>query len=39
MNEISAVPVSHDAVALTVNGAARAYSGDGLRRLADVLRD
>ena len=39
MNEISAVPVSHDAVALTVNGAARAYRGDGLRRLADVLRD
>jgi aldehyde oxidoreductase len=39
MNEISAVPVSHEAVALTVNGAARAYRGDGLRRLADVLRD
>ena len=39
MNEISAVPVSHDAVSLTVNGAARAYRGDGLRRLADVLRD
>ena len=39
MNEISAVPVSHDTVSLTVNGAARAYRGDGLRRLADVLRD
>jgi CO/xanthine dehydrogenase Mo-binding subunit/aerobic-type carbon monoxide dehydrogenase small subunit (CoxS/CutS family) len=39
MNEISAVPLSHDSLALTVNGAARAYRGDGLRRLADVLRD
>ena len=39
MNEISAVQVAEDAVALTVNGSARAYRGDGLRRLADVLRD
>ena len=39
MNEISAVQHSQDAVSLTVNGAARSYRGDGLRRLADVLRD
>jgi aerobic-type carbon monoxide dehydrogenase small subunit (CoxS/CutS family) len=39
MNEISAVPVSQESVSLTVNGAARAYRGDGLRRLGDVLRD
>jgi aldehyde oxidoreductase len=39
MNELSAVPLSHEAVSLTINGAARAYRGDGLRRLADVLRD
>jgi CO/xanthine dehydrogenase Mo-binding subunit/aerobic-type carbon monoxide dehydrogenase small subunit (CoxS/CutS family) len=39
MNELTAVQVAKDAVALTVNGAVRAYQGDGLRRLADVLRD
>ncbi|HEV8388709.1 MAG TPA: molybdopterin cofactor-binding domain-containing protein [Dongiaceae bacterium] len=39
MNELSAVQRSQDAVSLTVNGTARAYRGDGLRRLADVLRD
>ncbi|HET6161847.1 MAG TPA: molybdopterin cofactor-binding domain-containing protein [Dongiaceae bacterium] len=39
MNELSAVQVAKDAVPLTVNGAARTYQGDGLRRLADVLRD
>ncbi len=39
MNEISAVPVAQESISLTVNGAARAYRGDGLRRLADVLRD
>jgi CO/xanthine dehydrogenase Mo-binding subunit/aerobic-type carbon monoxide dehydrogenase small subunit (CoxS/CutS family) len=39
MNEISAVQVAQDAVSLTVNGTARVYVGDGLRRLADVLRD
>ncbi|HKP26811.1 MAG TPA: molybdopterin cofactor-binding domain-containing protein, partial [Dongiaceae bacterium] len=39
MNEISAVPIAQEPVSLTVNGAARAYRGDGLRRLADVLRD
>ncbi len=39
MNKLSAAPLSHDAVALTVNGASRVYRGDGLRRLADVLRD
>ncbi|HEX6119361.1 MAG TPA: 2Fe-2S iron-sulfur cluster-binding protein, partial [Dongiaceae bacterium] len=39
MNEISSVQVAQDAVSLTVNGTARTYRGDGLRRLADVLRD
>jgi CO/xanthine dehydrogenase Mo-binding subunit/aerobic-type carbon monoxide dehydrogenase small subunit (CoxS/CutS family) len=39
MNEISAVPLAQETVSLTVNGAARAYRGDGLRRLTDVLRD
>ena len=39
MNELSALQVAQDAVSLTVNGAALAYRGDGLRRLADVLRD
>ena len=39
MNELTAVQVAKDAMALKVNGAARAYQGDGLRRLADVLRD
>jgi len=39
MNEVRAVQVAKDEVSLTVNGAARSYQGDGLRRLADVLRD
>ena len=39
MNEVRAVQRAQDAVSLTVNGAARTYRGDGLRRLADVLRD
>jgi CO/xanthine dehydrogenase Mo-binding subunit/aerobic-type carbon monoxide dehydrogenase small subunit (CoxS/CutS family) len=39
MNEISAVQLSQDMVSLTVNGVARVYRGEGLRRLADVLRD
>jgi aldehyde oxidoreductase len=39
MNELSAVQVIAPAVSLTVNGAARSYQGDGLRRLADVLRE
>ncbi|HEY3147700.1 MAG TPA: molybdopterin cofactor-binding domain-containing protein, partial [Dongiaceae bacterium] len=39
MNELTAVQVAGEAVSLTVNGAARVYRGDGLRRLADVLRD
>jgi CO/xanthine dehydrogenase Mo-binding subunit/aerobic-type carbon monoxide dehydrogenase small subunit (CoxS/CutS family) len=39
MNELSAVQVAQGAVSLTVNGKARTYRGDGLRRLADVLRD
>lgn len=39
MNEISAVQLTQDTVSLTVNGVARTYRGDGLRRLADVLRD
>jgi len=39
MNELSTVQVAQDAVSLTVNGKARTYRGDGLRRLADVLRD
>src|SRR5689334_24112709 len=38
MNEVRALPTS-DVVSLTVNGAAHSYRGDGLRRLADVLRD
>ncbi len=39
MNEVRAVPAAQDAVSLAVNGAAYAYRGDGLRRLADVLRE
>ncbi|MGH6892311.1 MAG: molybdopterin-dependent oxidoreductase [Dongiaceae bacterium] len=39
MNELRAVPVAQDAVSLTVNGGTRDYRGDGLRRLADVLRE
>jgi CO/xanthine dehydrogenase Mo-binding subunit/aerobic-type carbon monoxide dehydrogenase small subunit (CoxS/CutS family) len=39
MNELSAVGIAEDTVSLTVNGVARTYRGDGLRRLADVLRD
>jgi CO/xanthine dehydrogenase Mo-binding subunit/aerobic-type carbon monoxide dehydrogenase small subunit (CoxS/CutS family) len=39
MNELSAVQVIAPAVSLTVNGAVRSYQGDGLRRLADVLRE
>ena len=39
MNELTAVQVAGEAVSLTVNGAARVYRGDGLRRLADVLRE
>jgi aldehyde oxidoreductase len=39
MNELSAVPAAQETVSLTVNGAARTYRGNGLRRLADVLRD
>src|SRR5262249_2856745 len=39
MNEFTAVQVARDDLSLTVNGSARAYQGDGLRRLADVLRD
>ncbi|HSE72869.1 MAG TPA: molybdopterin cofactor-binding domain-containing protein, partial [Dongiaceae bacterium] len=39
MNELTAVQVAADAVSLTVNGTSRVYVGDGLRRLADVLRD
>jgi CO/xanthine dehydrogenase Mo-binding subunit/aerobic-type carbon monoxide dehydrogenase small subunit (CoxS/CutS family) len=39
MNEISAKPSAADTIALTVNGVARRVPGDGLRRLADVLRD
>ncbi|HEY1384459.1 MAG TPA: molybdopterin cofactor-binding domain-containing protein [Dongiaceae bacterium] len=39
MNELSAVQVAQGAASLTVNGKVRTYRGDGLRRLADVLRD
>ena len=39
MNELTAVPIAGDSLSLTVNGAARVYRGDGLRRLADVLRE
>ena len=39
MNELTAVPLSPETVSLTVNGTSRTYCGDGLRRLADVLRD
>src|SRR5215510_9432288 len=39
MNEVRSLQLADDAVSLTVNGEARTYHGDGLRRLADVLRD
>jgi CO/xanthine dehydrogenase Mo-binding subunit/aerobic-type carbon monoxide dehydrogenase small subunit (CoxS/CutS family) len=39
MNELTAVQLSPETVSLMVNGAACTYRGDGLRRLADVLRD
>ena len=39
MNEVRPLQLADDAVSLTVNGEARTYRGDGLHRLADVLRD
>jgi aldehyde oxidoreductase len=39
VNEISAKAAIRESITLSVNGAAHGYQGDGLRRLADVLRD
>jgi CO/xanthine dehydrogenase Mo-binding subunit/aerobic-type carbon monoxide dehydrogenase small subunit (CoxS/CutS family) len=39
MNELAAIQVAEETVSLAINGTAHVYRGDGLRRLADVLRD